>query len=961
MLLLEAHIRGFGKLAQRQVRFARGVQIVVGDNESGKSTLQKFLLAMLFGLKREDRRRREYLPDHELCKPWNGGAYGGRIVYELANGACFEVQRNFERKDESVRVLDAVSGRDVTAEFPLDERRERPFMQRQIQLSRQLFEATTALGQLAGRPAGEGVGALRQRIQGLLDSGDENLSAQAALQLLSQLEERLGSERTPTRGIGLLLRQRRALQDDRESAERRHAEILDLHARRDVAAQTYAAHALAWEERRRRELEGERDLLQRRIQRFESLDGEFHALQQQLQDYADVADVDPADDAPARERAAAIAALTAQVGERASARAAREQRAHELETCATSLATALGGMDREHVQKLQHDAARAWEFVGRVREARARQAEEQRRNRAIVDQLRRHHGRDWTRDEFLGELGSQRTLADGEAAQVLQAHATGAVQDAGRRRRALWMQAVGAIGVVAACVVLARRDPGGWSPLLCWGGVAAVSGAAAWTLLVAIGRLVGARDLARSLSARAEQAGLGQAAAAEWLAAVLERNRVDNVEALERARRDYETLRAQAERISMTGGHEIQQLEVELAALATTMHRSVRDCDLAAVHALAARLVGAAREVLPYAEEGQSGGVAADDPAELRRLVADLHLLPELRRAVAWLERVREEHATRLRQDEGENRALEDLCARVDGERAGLEAILRRNGASDLADFANRMRRARERERLLATRLPLQREQDGVLAGERVAALRLRLLHLDPASPEPTTETARAAAVMGPGTSLEELSRAKDVLAAERAQIDERLAAREQEARLPAAIELELQEVEAQLECARRRAASMRLAVETLQEVATTVHREVAPRMNARVGQLFAQLTRAAHGDVRLDEDLTPRVRMDGDAVFGVESLSGGAADQLYFAVRLTAGEVLARRGEHLPLLLDDPFVQYDPDRLQAALDLVTELAREHQVVFLTCEDVQASALSARLRDRGILHDILRL
>ncbi|HZL84522.1 MAG TPA: AAA family ATPase [Candidatus Krumholzibacteria bacterium] len=959
MLLLEAHIRGFGKLAQLQLRFARGVQIVVGDNESGKSTLQKFLLAMLFGLKREDRRRREYLPDYERCKPWNGGAYGGRLVYELASGASFEVQRNFERKDESVAVLDAVSGRDLTAEFPLDERKERPFMQRQIQLSRQLFEATTALGQLAGRPAAEGVGALRQRIQGLLDSGDENLSAQAALQLLSQLEERLGSERTPTRGIGLLLRQRRTLLDERESAARRQAEILDLHARREVAAQTYAAHARAWEERRRRELDGERDLLQRRIQRFEKLDGEFHALQQQLSGYDDVADVDLADDAPARERASAIAALKAQADEREAVRRTRLVRAEELESCASALAGALGGMDPERLQKLQQDAARAWEFVGRVREARARQADEQRRNRALVDQLRRHHGRDWTRDEFLGELSSQRGLAHGETAQGLNTSATQAWRDARRRRGVLAILALGATAAVAGCVFLARQNPAGWSPLLSWGGVAAVSAVAAWTLLVAVGGWVAARDLARSLQARAEQAALGQSAAAEWLTAVLQRNHVEDVEALERARRDYETLRAQAERISSTGGREIQHLEAQLEALGSTMHALMRDCDLDAVHALAARATGAAREALPYAEEEQAEGTGADDLADLRRLITDLQLLPQLRRAVAWLERVRAEHTSLQQHDERENRALEELHARLEGERAGLAAILRRNGASDLADFAERIRRARERERLFATRLPMQREQDGVLAGEHVTALRERLSQLDPAPPVPAVET--VVAVAWPGQSLEELSRAKDGLAAERAQIDERLAAREQEGRLPAEIELELQEVEMQIEGARRGAAAMRLAMETLQEVATTLHREVAPRMNARVGQLFAQLTRSAHGDVLLSEDLTPRVRMDGDALCGVESLSGGAADQLYFAVRLTAGEVLARRGEHLPLLLDDPFVQYDPERLQAALDLVTELAREHQVLFLTCEEVQAEALSTRLRKHGILHDILRL
>jgi len=208
---------------------------------------------------------------------------------------------------------------------------------------------------------------------------------------------------------------------------------------------------------------------------------------------------------------------------------------------------------------------------------------------------------------------------------------------------------------------------------------------------------------------------------------------------------------------------------------------------------------------------------------------------------------------------------------------------------------------------------------------------------------------------------LESLGRRKDALAGERAQLGERLAGRESEGRLPAEIELEVQEVEGRIEAERRRLAALQLAMETLEHVATKRHREAAPRMNERVGQLFARLSRGEHQEVRLDEDLTPRVRMDGEGYCGAESLSGGAADQLYFALRVTAGEQLARAGEFLPLLLDDPFVQYDPERLQAGLDLVAQLAREHQVLFFTCETEQAEGLGTRLRAAGVEHGIDRL
>ncbi len=164
-----------------------------------------------------------------------------------------------------------------------------------------------------------------------------------------------------------------------------------------------------------------------------------------------------------------------------------------------------------------------------------------------------------------------------------------------------------------------------------------------------------------------------------------------------------------------------------------------------------------------------------------------------------------------------------------------------------------------------------------------------------------------------------------------------------------------------ELQQEKQRDEALRLASVTLESVATAVHRQVAPRMNERVGEIFSRLSRGHHTEVRLDEDLTPRVRMDADGMYGAESLSGGAADQLYFALRVTAGEQLARSGERLPLLLDDPFVQYDAERLDAALDLVTELAQDHQVLFFTCEVPQAQALERRLQARSLEHAVLYL
>ena len=49
MIITEIYIKNFGMLSERRLRFSDGVQVLYGENESGKSTLNAFIRAMLFG------------------------------------------------------------------------------------------------------------------------------------------------------------------------------------------------------------------------------------------------------------------------------------------------------------------------------------------------------------------------------------------------------------------------------------------------------------------------------------------------------------------------------------------------------------------------------------------------------------------------------------------------------------------------------------------------------------------------------------------------------------------------------------------------------------------------------------------------------------------------------------------------------------------------------------------------
>ncbi|NLX87690.1 MAG: hypothetical protein GXY97_11175 [Clostridiales bacterium] len=66
------------------------------------------------------------------------------------------------------------------------------------------------------------------------------------------------------------------------------------------------------------------------------------------------------------------------------------------------------------------------------------------------------------------------------------------------------------------------------------------------------------------------------------------------------------------------------------------------------------------------------------------------------------------------------------------------------------------------------------------------------------------------------------------------------------------------------------------------------------------------------------------------------EILSGGTVDQLYFALRIAASDLVSG-GSKLPLFLDDSFVQYDRRRLENVMGYLLEEAKERQIILFTC------------------------
>ena len=77
-------IKGFGKFNKLKIEPKEGFNIIFENNESGKSTLQAFIRAMLYGQRGGRRSKDGSLPPLKHNKPWNSqsmpdiGIYAGK-------------------------------------------------------------------------------------------------------------------------------------------------------------------------------------------------------------------------------------------------------------------------------------------------------------------------------------------------------------------------------------------------------------------------------------------------------------------------------------------------------------------------------------------------------------------------------------------------------------------------------------------------------------------------------------------------------------------------------------------------------------------------------------------------------------------------------------------------------------------------------------------------------------------
>ena len=200
MKINKIKINSYGKLKNKEINLENNLNIIYGKNESGKSTLLKFILNIFYGASKN--KKGKNISDFEKYKPWDSEEYSGKLTYELDNKNKYEIYREFNKKNPNIY---NENGEDILKEFNIDKNKGSEFFVEQTQINEEMLLATSIAMQQEIKIEKNTQNILIQKISNLLETGEDNISYKKAIEKLNKMQlEKIGTERSREKPINII-------------------------------------------------------------------------------------------------------------------------------------------------------------------------------------------------------------------------------------------------------------------------------------------------------------------------------------------------------------------------------------------------------------------------------------------------------------------------------------------------------------------------------------------------------------------------------------------------------------------------------------------------------------------------------------------------------------------------------------------------------------------------------------
>lgn len=200
MIFKELGLLNFGKFEDKKIELHKGINLIYGGNEDGKSTIVNFIDGIFYGFSRDSLARKVRDELFERSRPWNSNLYRGYIILS-DDEEDYRISRDFD--SDELSILNLNRAEDLSND-------KKNYLYSRIpqagalffDLNRKLYKSSFFLGQRLSHIESDARDELKNRINNFSVSEDENIDLSKVIEKIKEDLYNLGTKRRKSSEIG---------------------------------------------------------------------------------------------------------------------------------------------------------------------------------------------------------------------------------------------------------------------------------------------------------------------------------------------------------------------------------------------------------------------------------------------------------------------------------------------------------------------------------------------------------------------------------------------------------------------------------------------------------------------------------------------------------------------------------------------------------------------------------------
>ncbi|MBS5943044.1 MAG: AAA family ATPase [Finegoldia magna] len=211
MKIIRLDLISFGRFNNYTIEFGDKFNLIYGLNESGKTTVSKFIEGVFYGFVKPYLKRTVFTEDYEKYRPWNSENYEGSILVEKDNKR-YVIYRNF--KEKYFNIFNETTGNNETDLDGFNQDNLSFPGEYFFKMPSDIFKSTVFSNLKELDAEDKNVSSIVDMLLNSSDSNNDSVSFKKALDNLEKMKSNIGTKQSKAKPLGSLYQKKFDLENE---------------------------------------------------------------------------------------------------------------------------------------------------------------------------------------------------------------------------------------------------------------------------------------------------------------------------------------------------------------------------------------------------------------------------------------------------------------------------------------------------------------------------------------------------------------------------------------------------------------------------------------------------------------------------------------------------------------------------------------------------------------------------